>query len=430
MRYAFRRRFADKPVTSEGIRGRRSRRCRPGLEGLEARVAMSLGAAAVLNPTPASILGTASASSAGGSSAAVWAQLDSAGVSQVLAQRYVRVGALSVKAGAPVVVDLNLNSNVVTDSSPSAAFDGQGRLVVTWTQTIFSNASATRVVGRRFDASGKAVGAEFIVAGTAKPASDSHVAADAAGDFVVSYTIAGGTNSSNDVLASLYNTGGSLVTTVAVAAGPNGETHSGVAMTPDGRFDVAYEYAFSPTDHDVYLKRFANTGAPLGLSTVAASVLFESAPSVSVDDGGNAVVAYQKQQVGGGIFVEARRVNSSGFTAPNEITIAGNNGFALTPSVAVSRSGGAFVVAYITTPTTGGEFNIPTVYVTEVNAGDKVTGTFSAGAYEFAPAVSIDGSGHYLLTYQSRDGSASTAYARSGALPQFTLGPAAIAAER
>ncbi len=35
-------------------------------------------------------------------------------------------------------------------------------------------------------------------------------------------------------------------------------------MTPDGRFDVAWEEAFTSTDHDIKLGRFDSSGSLLG----------------------------------------------------------------------------------------------------------------------------------------------------------------------
>jgi hypothetical protein len=179
----------------------------------------------------------------------------------------------------------------------------------------------------------------------------------------------------DDIQARLYTSGGTLFTTINVASSVKDETHSSVAMTSDGRFDIAYEYAYYSTDHDIYLSQYSSTGTPQWSVAVSFSSLQEVAPSVSVDNNGNAVVVYEKDSSNNGDYVEARRVTSGGKVG-NEFTIAGGGaGGAITPSVALSRTGGSFVVAYVSTPAFGDLF-YPTVYTTEASAFDKFTGPF------------------------------------------------------
>jgi hypothetical protein len=187
------------------------------------------------------------------------------------------------------------------------------------------------------------------------------------------------------------------VKVIDVAASAKNASQSSVAMTADGRFDVAYQFAFSSSDSDVYMSRFSSAGVLLGNNAVAASFASEGAPSVSVDDAGNAVVAYQKSVVSNGnitVSIGVRRVTSAGVVGPEKI-IPSIGGYAVTPSVAVKRAGGGYVVGYITTLAFGEFFN-PTAFVTEVDANDAVKGTFSLGAQRFVPSVSIDGTNQYL----------------------------------
>jgi hypothetical protein len=191
-------------------------------------------------------------------------------------------------------------------------------------------------------------------------------------------------------------------------------------MTPSGRFAIAYESANTSTNHDIYLSSYSNAGVLLGSVPVAVSGSSESAPSVSVDNALNAVVAYQKQVIGKSStndYVEARRVTGGGAVGA-EITIAGGGNDAITPSVALSRTGGGFVVAYVSTPGFGDLFS-PTDYTTEVNASDKITGTFTVGKSRIAPSVSIDGSNNYLVTDSGQNNpylASNSAYARFGHL--------------
>jgi hypothetical protein len=81
---------------------------------------------------------------------------------------------------------------------------------------------------------------------------------------------------------------------VNVATTSRAETHSSVAMTADGRFDAAWEDAFGSTDHDIKLNRYSATGAALGVHGISLSLSNDVTPSVSIDNSGNAVVAWER----------------------------------------------------------------------------------------------------------------------------------------
>ena len=179
-------------------------------------------------------------------------------------------------------------------------------------------------------------------------------------------------------------------------------------MTPDGRFDVAWEQTFSATDHDIYLNRYSASGGLLGTNTVAFSTADDSAPSVSMDNSGNAVVAWNEQRTtsrrGGSARPVARGPRSIS-PAPRTRSEA--------PSVALKPGGGGFVVAYRRSSL--GDLRNLDFRVAEVSAFDTVT-TFDAG--RGAGAVSIDAFGDYLLTYTAFDAGGDTnIHSRRGRLP-------------
>jgi hypothetical protein len=170
-------------------------------------------------------------------------------------------------------------------------------------------------------------------------------------------------------------------------------------MAPDGRFDVAYTYAWSGTDNDVRLNRYAADGTLLGVNWVAASGINEQAPSVAMDNYGNAVVAYQKGNVGAW-DIKAVRVSSTG-TQGGEIDIASTSDDELQPSVALNRTDGAFAVAYTVLTSSGGVY----VDVAEVSPWDRVTDTYNCGAQRYSSSISIDGNGYYMVSYTSFESS-------------------------
>jgi hypothetical protein len=161
-------------------------------------------------------------------------------------------------------------------------------------------------------------------------------------------------------------------------------------MTPDGRFDVVWEEAFSSTDHDIKLNRYNPSGVLQGTSAISLSTAFDETPAVAMDSSGNAVVAWERAG-----DIKARRVSATG-SLGSEINIANSSNFEFGPTVAIRKRGGSFVVSYESlTPITA------RAKVAEVSTSGTVT-TFDAGDRS-GGSVSIDSFDHYLLTYTSPD---------------------------
>jgi hypothetical protein len=320
------------------------------------------------------------ATNAGGDSVVVWEDEFSPLDWDILAQRFNSFGG---RVGPEVLVSFSS----LSESSPHVALDDFGRFIVTWVQYLPGGDS--NVVARRFDANGNPLGGVIPVGAGTFQEIDPDVAVDIQGNFVVSYTR--NTNNNNpDIFAKQYNSSGQLTNVVNVAISSLAETHSSVAMTPDGRFNVAWEEAFSSSDHDIKMARYGASGVqlPFGISPISLSTANDMMPSLSMDNSGNAVVAWERDG-----DIEARRVSSSGAMGP-EISIASTSNIERHASVALKRGGGGFVVAYDSTPSF--VFNL-SYRVAEVSAFDTVT--LVGSGFGASPAVSIDAFGGYLMTY-------------------------------
>lgn len=370
------------------------RRRQPSLESLEGRQLLTLGGE-FLTPINATTrnaqFDSDTASSSNGSSVVVWTDTFGTNDRDIRAQRF---NALGNKVGPEIVV----SSSARDEGSPAVAMDARGNFVVTWTQTVGAD---TNVLARRFNTLGVAQGSIVNVGVGTFRETDPDVAMDARGNFVVSYTR--NTNNNNpDIFAKRYNAGGQLLGVVNVATTSRAETRSSVAMTPDGRFHVAYEEEFSSADHDIRLNRYSAGGVLLGATPIALTTAFDARPSVSVDNFGNSVVAWDR-----GTSVLARRVSSLGVAGP-EITLVSGATAARAPSVALKRGGGGFVVAYETF------FGGLRTRVAEVSSVNAIT-TFDAGLRS-APAVSINAANFYLVTYTSIDSGNANIRGRRGLL--------------
>jgi hypothetical protein len=374
-------RRSDRQGAQAGQARRRKRR--PSVEALEGRQLMSLGAEFIgpINTTTRNAqFGSNNATNAGGESVVVWTDTFSSTDHDIRAQRYNSFGG---KLGPEIVVSFS----GLDEGSPSVAIDGQGRFEVAWTQ--FLPGGDSNVVAQRFDANGNKVGDVIQVGAGTFQETDPDVATDLAGDFVVSYTR--NTNNNNpDIFAKEYNNAGQLLRVVDVATTTTAETHSSVSMSQFGLFDVAYEQAFSATDHDVYLNRYAANGTILGRNVISFSTLFDQTPSVSMDNAGDAVVAWEQND-----NIAAVRVSSTGSQGA-QINIASTSNLEFGPSVALKPGGGGFVVTYESLTSTSAHAK-----VAEVSATNTIT-TFDAGSVSGA-AVSFDAFGDYLVTYTGSD---------------------------
>ena len=380
-------------------RGTRHRKQRLTVEALEGRQLMSLGAqfGPINSTNHEGVFASANASSANGSSVVAWTYQVTPTQHDILAQR---LNAAGNKVGPQMVV----SGGPDDEGYASVAIDNRGDFVVAWEQTE-SNGN-TDILARKFGPSGNALGGIVPVAVGTFPQTDPHVAMDAVGDFVVSYTR--NTNNNNlDVFAKLYNVNETLVDVVSVATSPSvQEYNSSVAMTPDGRFYVAYQfYAYSgSTRSGINMNEYSAQGGLLQAQSITTDGSAGD-PTVSVDNLGNAVVAWP-QSTSTESEILARRVSYLGGMGP-VLTIAASPDFDLgNQTVAMKRDGsGAFVVAY--------ESDIPIfikgrnlqmgnqVLVAEVSPSNQIT-TVSAGDVS-GPALSINNSGQYFLTYTSTD---------------------------
>ncbi len=384
---------------------------KPAIETLEGRQLMSLGAEFLVSvPTPAAQVQSANASSTNGSSVVVWTDF-SHGNAQISGQLFNSRGG---KVGP--VMDL-ASAAGFNDEQPSVAMDAHGDFVVSWTQ-FFPNGHSD-VLAQKFNAAGATVGGVVPVAVGTFAQTNSSVAMDAKGDFVVSYTR--DTNNTNpNIFAKLYNTNDQLQNVVTVAGGLVDANLSSVAMSPDGRFDVAYQLQLSNTQVVVLASRYTASGGVLpGL--FEASGTLNVSPKIAMDNQGNAVIAYQTwngTSVSGDLGdprqdfllgnwdVAADRFSNTGVVG-NEINLGSTSTNEISPSVALEGNAGAFVVAY--------DSGIG-VNVSEVNSSNVVIDTFSAGQSRFFPAVSINAQNEFLVTYDGEAGNDGFIAGRRGLL--------------
>ncbi len=377
---------------------RRNNKKRPALETLEGKQLLSLGLGPefpVNPPTQGIQQGAVNATSTNGSSVVVWTNY-TGGHADILAQRY---NSLGNKVGSEILVAYKPGGD---DFDPAVAMDAFGDFVVSWTQD--HSSGGTDVLAQKFNASGVPVNGVVPVGTGTFAETQARVGMDAWGDFVVAYTR--NTNNNNpDVFAKRYNASSQLLGVITVAGSSHAETSPTIAMTPDGRFDIAYQYQYSSTDIDLYAARYTANGTLIQQTPVATSTALEEAPSIAMDYNGNAVIAYEKFN-GNNWDIKARRLSNTG-SLSGELSIASTWANETAPSVAMAPTGGTFVVGY------NSNYN---VFVSEVNAANTVTSTLNAGSSRFGASVSTGPQSQILLTYTVSTGNFSNIGGRRGHL--------------
>jgi hypothetical protein len=343
------------------------------------------------------------ASSANGTSVVVWVDNRSATEYDIYAQR---LDAQGRPAGPAIAVD----GPGAYSFAPAVAMDASGRFVVAWQDYDVATGHGT-IEMRAYSAAGAPLTPITRVSTGAAVSDRAPSVAASDGSFVVAYEQNNGTN--YDVLARRYTYATSIPVaqpTFAVAATAQQEGSPSVAMSPDGRFDVAYAYLAGPGDDDIALARYTAAGTFEGTNYVNTDLNNDYSPSVSMDNAGNAVVAYT-EKFGPFIFsptgVFASRVSAAGVVGPR-ITVAYGGGNYWAPTVALSPTTGAFVVAFETNVFNDIYGFVQGVYAVEFSASStplepmsRAIGSPDDGS---GVSVSIDAHGRYVVTFVQTNG--------------------------
>ncbi len=375
------------------------RRCRPDVESLEGRQLLSVNGLDRVNTKVAFTQDFSdSASNGSGRKIVAWQDTYSSSDIDIRAQLY---DAQGNRRGGEILVDLSS----YIDTNPSVAIDDQGRFVVAWMRKL--DGGVYCVMGRVYGADGAPQGGAFTVNPRDAWRSDAQfndatypdVAMDASGNFAVAYEYAYSPND-RDIWVRHYNAQGSQVVNVSFSS--RDERGPSIAMTPGGDFIVAWakRNGSPPYDYDIHAARFRADRSRLGAEMpIATGPNSEVAPDVAVNYWGEAVIVYQIQTDVTNWDVLARRV-STGNAVSLPISIGTGPRNELNPTVAMYRWGGDFLVAFddqnYATPSS---FGVTLVSVSSQNTRRWAYSYFTYDQYGSYPSVSLDASGNFLTSF-------------------------------
>jgi hypothetical protein len=295
---------------------------------------------------------------------------------------------------------------------PAVASDANGNFVVVWL-SYAQDGSSFGVFGQRFNAFGSPQGSEFRVNSyTTGGQARADVAADADGNFVVVWDIAGQDGSSFGVFGQRFNAFGSPQGSEFRV---NSYTTSNqfvpaVASDANGNFVVVWlSDGQDGSSYGIFGQRFDASGAPQGSEFQVNSYTTngQSVPAVAADASGNFVVVWQGSgQDGSNYGIFGQRFNASGVAQGTEFRV---NSYTTNdqrpPSVAADASGN-FVVIWKSDGQDGSSYGI---FGQRFNASGAPQGIeFQINTYtsssQAGPAVAADSDGDFVVVWGSQGG--------------------------
>jgi hypothetical protein len=436
---------------------RRQRRQRPGLESLEDRQLLSLTSNPFQVNTTQGIadMNADTASSPSGIRVVVWEDIYRFNINDhdIYAQMYNPDGS---RRGGQISVE----TNSAFQTGPRVAMDSNGDFVVVWqenTRNLPGNTNPNDyIVAKTFDSNGNALTGRIAVTndfGDGLTDITPDVAMDSFGHFTVVWEslrkASGGSPAQAQIRAVESDLFGDFFQTpfVPEASGDFQESPS-VAMTPDGRIDIAYMDGVlvgsdiqSPSIRVTRFDAFADRLADQLLQATAGSGYF---PSISMDNNGNAAIAYETIHslpppppgLVNTFDISVDRLRSLGdeLGGPN-ITSTGlathsapfRNGIpSRNPDIALDPNGtGMFVVTYETL-----QVGVPgtrSISINEVDGNNNIFGGVNLGAFpnNTHPTVSMDGHGGYMVPFTANVGSSVNPQQIFAVLGQLPFSPAA-----
>jgi len=312
--------------------------------------------------------------------------------------------------GGPLGAEFQVNQVTTNDQRyPTISHDSSGGFVMAWYST-YQDGSGYAVIGRRFDSSGSALGAEFQVNQyTTSYQMLPTISHDSSGGFVVAWQSYGQDGSLYGIFGRRFDSSGSAlgaefqVNQVTI----DYQSYPTISHDSSGGFVVAWT-SYPGQDgslHGVFGRRFDSSGSPLGgeFQVNQYTTSYQRYPTISHDSSGGFVVAWESwAQDGSGNGVFGRRFDSAGGALGVEFQVSQfTTQQQDSPTISHDSSGG-FVVAW------SGYVQGTSLEVLVRrfdNSGTPLGGEFRVNEYtthnQVRPTISHDSSGGFVVAWES-----------------------------
>jgi hypothetical protein len=247
-------------------------------------------------------------------------------------------------------------------SAPAIATDAAGNFVVAWNSKL-QDGSGYGVFARRFSSAGAALGIEF-QANTYTPGNQwfPAIAADADGDFVITWVSYGQDGSVSGVFARHFSSAGAALATEFQVSTYTSSYQSEPAVGADAGGDFVIAWSSFGQDGafgGIFARRFSSAGSALAteFQVNVYTTSAEGAPTLAAEPDGDFVIAWDSYLQDGakqGIF--GRRFSSAGSPLGGEFQINSRTSGGQTHSSVVVGADGKFVVAWTSSDGQDGAF--------------------------------------------------------------------------
>ena len=292
---------------------------------------------------------------------------------------------------------------------PAVAADDPGNFVVVW-QSFGQDGSSYGVFGRRFDATGNPLASDFQVnTYTTGLQPFPAVAMLSGGAFIVAWASPQEDGWNWGILAQLYDAIGSPVGSEfhVNSYTTSGQYSPAIAADGTGNFVVTWEsQSQDGSDTGVFARRFDSAGVALGgeFQVNVQTVGYQDSASVAQDALGNFVVVWEsRQQNGSSSRILGRRFDTTGAPLGDEFQINSYTASWQKSPVVASDGSGRFAVAWESHQQAGplSDVHARSFDPTGGPEGDEFPVNSYTTSDQFSPAVAMDGSGSFVVTWSS-----------------------------
>ncbi len=326
-------------------------------------------------------------------------------------------------SNAGVALGNEFKVNTVTASTqdnPRVAATSDGGFVVTWEDSSGVDGSSQGIIAQRFNASGVAQGANFVVNTTTSSTQYQSAVAGYANGFAAVWASAGNAGGdSYDIYLRRFDNSGNQITAetrVSTTPGNPADAQNGAQQTPDiaahanGNLVIVW-YDQSSNDGSSYgvYGRTYNAAAGTFSDTFLVNTFTTGAqyePAVAtLSDGGFVVVWRSDNQDGSSAGVYAQRYNAAGAKVGGEFLVnETTTGGQYQPDVTGLSTGGFVVTWYNDNYDVGGTGTTVDIYIREFDAaGVAIDGqrklVSASNSNESDPAIADLGSGNFVVAY-------------------------------
>ncbi len=291
---------------------------------------------------------------------------------------------------------------------PAISLDGSGNFVITWEDYRNGNYD---IYAQRYNSSGTPLGTNFKVNDDVGTSSQrySAISIDGSGNFVIAWEDdRNGNWNKQDIYAQRYDySGNSIGFNIKVNedtgyADPS--SPPAISMDNSGNFVVVWEDDRN-ADHNIYAQRYNSSGTALGsnfkVNDDTGTASQYSPPAIAMDGLGNFIITWYDSR-NGNSDICAQRYDSSGSPLGSNFKVNDDVGTASQYYPAISMDGsGNFIITW-----TDYRNGNPDIYAQRYNSSGTPLGTnFKVNddvgtANQYGPAIAMDNSGNFIITWE------------------------------